>query len=75
MTWHVGAAARRLHDTWAALRAAPSNGEETPSVQLCLLCIYVPSEKSNYRDNCLCRGWESHRGVTLTALTAISAQT
>ena len=35
--------------------------------------IYVPTN-ANYRDDCICRGWDSHRGVNLTALTAISAQ-
>jgi hypothetical protein len=37
------------------------------------LYIYVPTN-ANYRDDCICRGWDSHRGVNLTALTAISAQ-
>ena len=41
VTWHVGGAARRLHVTWTTVCAAPSTGEETPSVPL---CIYVPCE-------------------------------
>jgi hypothetical protein len=37
----VGGTARRLHVTWTTVCVAPSTGEETPSVPL---CIYVPCE-------------------------------
>jgi hypothetical protein len=42
---------------------------------ICSTMNICTMRKSNYRDNCICRGWESQRGVTLTALTAISVQT
>jgi hypothetical protein len=74
VTLHLGGAARRIHDTWMALRAAPSNGEETPSV---LLCIYVPSENLTTGTTVfdMVGSHTASMGVTLTALNAISVQT
>ena len=35
---------------------------------ICFTMYICTMQKSNYRDNCICRGWESHRGVTFNSI-------